>query len=168
MSTQLPLASHDHCFAFEADFVGDLRCIPMAVRRKLDLAGVKLKLVHWHGLEPQERQRLLAWGDDPAAIHGLRTWLLERSQALPEGPARPLQPAQGRDWQQGEQVPQVLAAACRQLDLSLRPGAWGELQELQRFALVKLSHPGHEHRNLPRALREFAVLAEEGPAAAMQ
>jgi hypothetical protein len=30
-------------FGFEADFAGDLRCLPMAVRRKLDLAGVKLK-----------------------------------------------------------------------------------------------------------------------------
>jgi len=159
MTTQPPLASHNHCFAFEADFVGDLRCIPMAVRRKLDLAGVKLKLVHWHGLEPQERQRLLTWADDPAAIAELRTWLLERSQVLPEGPAKPLEPARGCDWQQGEQVPEVLAAACRQLELSLRPGAWGELQELQRFALVKLSHPGHEHRNLPRALQEFAVVA---------
>jgi len=25
---------------------------------------------------------------------------------------------------------------------------------------VKLSHPGHEHRNLPRALAEFGLLAE--------
>ncbi|MFZ9462529.1 MAG: nitrate reductase associated protein [Vulcanococcus sp.] len=159
MTTQPPLASHNHCFAFEADFVDDLRCIPMAVRRKLDLAGIKLKLVHWHGLEQQERQRLLTWADDPAAIAALHDWLLQRSHQLPEGPAKPLEPARGCDWQQGEQVPEVLAAACRQLELSLRPGAWGELQELQRFALVKLSHPGHEHRNLPRALQEFAVVA---------
>ena len=31
-----PLAST--CFAFEAEFTVDLRCIPMAVRRQLDLA----------------------------------------------------------------------------------------------------------------------------------
>jgi hypothetical protein len=34
------------------------------------------------------------------------------------------------------------------------------LNELQRFALVKLSHPGHEHRNLPRALAEFGLLVK--------
>jgi hypothetical protein len=50
-------------------------------------------------------------------------------------------------------------ASCAQLDLAIRPQAWGELDELQRFALVKLSHPGHEHRNLPRALAEFGMLA---------
>ena len=154
------MASHDHCFAFEADFTGDLRCIPMAVRRKLDLAGVKLKLVHWHGLEAEERQRLLAWADDPAAIEALRSWLLERSKALPQGPASPLEPAQGCDWQQGDTTPAILSASCQQLGLTLREGGWAELTELQRFALVKLSHPGHEHRNLPLALSDFGLATQ--------
>ena len=156
------MARHNHCFDFESEFSGDLRCIPMAVRRKLDLAGVKLKLVHWHGLEPEERQRLLAWGDEPAAIEDLRHWLLERSTSLPQGPAKPLPPAQGCDWQQGERIPADLAESCRQLGLELRPGAWSELDELQRFALLKLSHPGHEHRNLGRALAEFGLLERPG------
>lgn len=75
---------------------------------------------------------------------------------------------QGCAWQQGEQVPDVLAAACRQLELPLRAGAWAELEELQRFALVKLSHPGHEHRNLPRALQEFGAVATANPEATAQ
>ena len=149
---------HDHCFDFEADFSGDLRCIPMAVRRKLDLAGVKLKLVHWHALTPEERQRLLAWPDDPEAIATLRTWLLERSAELPQGPAAALPPAQNCDWQQGGRLPEVLAASCRQLGLEPSPTSWSGLNDLQRFALVKLSHPGHEHRNLARALREFGLI----------
>ena len=33
-----------HCFAFEQDFIGTWRCIPLCVRRKLDLIGLKLKL----------------------------------------------------------------------------------------------------------------------------
>jgi hypothetical protein len=45
------------------------------------------------------------------------------------------------------------------LGLALRSDAWSGLDELQRFALVKLSHPGHEHRNLPMALEEFAQIA---------
>ncbi|MFM2079739.1 MAG: hypothetical protein RLZZ124_106 [Cyanobacteriota bacterium] len=154
-----PLAPHRRCFGFEADFVADLRCIPMAVRRKLDLAGVKLKLVHWHALEPAEREELLAWSDDPAAIEALRLWLLERSRQLPEGPARPLEPARSCPWQQTTTTPEALLESCRQLGLRLRPGLWGDLEELERFALVKLSHPGHEHRNLPRALRELNALA---------
>ena len=113
--------------------------------------------------QQEQRQRLLAWADDPAAIESLRGWLLERSTRLPQGPAQPLEPAQNCTWQQAEQLPAVLADSCRQLGLALREGGWGELTELERFALVKLSHPGHEHRNLPLALVEFNLLAGEMP-----
>ncbi|MDA9701618.1 nitrate reductase associated protein, partial [Prochlorococcus sp. AH-736-L23] len=37
----------NHYFNFEDDFIKDLRCIPLCVRRKLDLIGIKLKLTHW-------------------------------------------------------------------------------------------------------------------------
>lgn len=154
-----PLASS--CFAFEADFTATLRCIPMAVRRKLDLAGVKLKLQHWSELTESERSELLAWSDDAAAIEAMRTHLLRRTAELSAGQAKNLPLPAGEPWQQAERLPEVLAASCNQLGVSLRPGAWAALNELQRFALVKLSHPGHEHRNLPQALAEFELLAAE-------
>ncbi len=153
------MGRHDHCFGFEADFVGDLRCLPMAVRRKLDLVGVKLKLSHWGELSDPERQRLLAWPDDPGALVALDHWLDQRTAAMAAGAAGRLQPACGAPWQQDDALPQVVLASCQQLGLCLPPHAWGKLDELQRFALVKLSHPGHEHRNLPRALAEFGLLA---------
>ena len=158
--TAIPLSSPlaSTCFDFEADFTADLRCIPMAVRRKLDLAGIKLKLQHWNELHETERTELLAWADDPAAIEALRQHLLERSAALSAGQAKDLPRPDAEPWQQATQLPDVLAASCAQLGLELPSAGWGELTELQRFALVKLSHPGHEHRNLPRALAEFGLL----------
>ena len=130
----------------------------MAVRRKLDLAGIKLKLQHWSELDEAERAELLAWADYHAAIEALRQHLLERSAALSAGQAKDLPRADAEPWQQATQIPDVLAASCAQLGLELPSGGWRELTELQRFALVKLSHPGHEHRNLPRALAEFGLL----------
>lgn len=150
-------------FDFEADFASDLRCIPMAVRRKLDLAGVKLKLVHWHALTAAERQQLLDWDDDDDALKELRDWLLARSRQLPQGPAGTFPPVEGASWQQTLALPETLRLSCEQLGLVVAAERWGELDALQRFALVKLSHPGHEHRNLPQALREFGLLQGEAP-----
>ena len=163
--TAIPLSAPQAstCFGFEADFTADLRCIPMAVRRKLDLAGVKLKLQHWSELGEGERQELLAWPDDPAAIEALRRHLLERSTALSAGQAKELPRPVDEPWQQAAAIPEVLAASCAQLGLGLRSEGWAELDELQRFALVKLSHPGHEHRNLARALAVFGLLVAEVP-----
>jgi hypothetical protein len=146
---------HRRIFAFEADFSGDLRCIPMAVRRKLDLAGVKLKLAHWHGLSEAERRDLLAWPDSPDELERLHSWLLARSAELPQGPARAIDPLHTAAWLRGGAIPDVLLESCRQLGVNLRAEHWSQLDELERFALVKLCHPGHEHRNLPRALEEF-------------
>ena len=78
------------------------------------------------------------WCNSPITarlIEQLRQCLLERTTAMADGPAKPLPVAVNAAWQQ--------------------------LNELQRFALVKLSHPGHEHRNLPAALRKFGLIDSE-------
>ena len=158
--TVIPLSTlqASTCFGFEADFTSSLRCIPMAVRRKLDLAGVKLKLAHWSELSEPERHALLAWGDGPEAIEALREHLLARTAQLSPGVASSLPRPEQEPWQQTAALPACLQQSCDQLGLQIRPGSWASLDELQRFALVKLSHPGHEHRNLPAALAEFNLL----------
>ncbi|WP_295460612.1 nitrate reductase associated protein, partial [Synechococcus sp. UW140] len=62
-----------HCrtFYFEADFVTSLRCIPMAVRRKLDLCGCKVKLKHWLELSECDRKEILMWSDYPEELEKL-------------------------------------------------------------------------------------------------
>ena len=145
------------CFDFEAEFTAELRCIPMAVRRKLDLAGVKLKLVHWNELAVAERQLLLVWPDGPADVAELRRWLLERTAQQAAGVARTLPIACQESWQQHQTTPPLVDQVCRDQGVVLSDEAWAGLNELQRFALVKLGQSGHEHRNLPLALVEFGV-----------
>ena len=99
------------CFGFEAEFTAELRCIPMAVRRKLDLAGVKLKLVHWNGLTAAERQLLLAWPDRPAAVAELRLWLLARTAQQAAGVAGTLPIASQESWQQQQETPPLVSTA---------------------------------------------------------
>jgi hypothetical protein len=64
----LPEGSHpcSHCFGFERDFVGNWRCIPLCLRRKLDLCGVKLRLNHWLALTESQRDQLVLWRSSAA------------------------------------------------------------------------------------------------------
>ena len=146
--------SASHCFAFEQDFIGNWRCIPLCVRRKLDLSGVKLKLNHWLALTQDQRQQLVDWPDTPEALQDLRDHLRQCTASMPDGRAKDLDPVTAAPWQQADQLPQevVDAAAARGVALTLEQ--WTQLSELDRFALCKLVRPGHDHHNLAAAFNE--------------
>jgi len=152
----LPDDSHQasHCFAFEQDFVGGWRCIPLCLRRKLDLAGIKLKLGHWNALEHQERQLLVDWPDDPASLEAMADHIRQLTAPMAEGMAKNLAPARDEPWQAGSSPPADLASSSEALGQPLSPQLWAQLSELERFALAKLSRPGHDHHNLRAALEE--------------
>ena len=144
-----------HCFGFEIDFTVGWRCIPLCVRRKLDLAGIKLKLRHWLALEQSERQQLVDWPDAPADLHRLALHLKQRTATMADGCVKDLPKAQDQPWQQ-QHLPQTVATAARRLGRPFQQQDWETLSELQRFALCTLSRPGHDHRNLGAALAEVS------------
>jgi hypothetical protein len=143
-----------HCFAFEQDFIGSWRCIPLCVRRKLDLAGVKLKLSHWLSLSQQQRQELVDWGDSPERLQQMRDHLRIRTATMADGVVKDLPPAVHEPWQQVDQLPEELLDAAHRRGVALTPDAWMTLRELDRFALCKLARPGHDHHNLEAAFSE--------------
>jgi hypothetical protein len=147
-------------FGFEADFAGLLRCIPMAVRLKLDQCGLKVSLRQWNRLSLEERDALLAQScDGPAgtgAFRGRVTGLLaartgERVVELPveEAPS----------WADVSRVPAPIAACLAARGLPpLSQAQWAALAPLQRYALLKLTRPSHDNDNFVPALREFGLL----------
>ena len=149
--------SASHCFAFEQDFIGNWRCIPLCVRRKLDLCGVKLKLNHWLALSQDQRQQLVDWPDTPDALHALRDHLRQCTAAMPDGCAKDLDPATAAPWQQADHLPQEVTDAAAARGVELTPTHWRDIGELDRFALCKLVRPGHDHHNLEAAFSEVLV-----------
>ena len=143
-----------HCFAFEQDFVGNWRCIPLCVRRKLDLSGVKLKLNHWLGLSQQQRQELVDWADDPKALDLFRDHLRLCTAAMADGMVTDLPVAVAEPWQCPDQLPDLLLEAAQRRRIPLALDRWAGLSELERFALCKLARPGHDHHNLEAAFSE--------------
>jgi hypothetical protein len=143
-----------HCFAFEHDFVGNWRCIPLCVRRKLDLIGVKLKLSHWLAMSQAQRQQLVDWNDNQGALDAMANHCRAMTRTMADGEAKPLPPADGEPWQIRSEVADHVAAAAQERGIDLSLEQWQRLDELERFALCKLARPGHDHHNLEAALAE--------------
>lgn len=145
-------------FAFEDDFVSSLRCIPMAVRYRLDLTGVKLKLNEWSKLSQPERRLLL---DRPfAAPAEVQAWKDEISVMVAKacGAAPSLLPELPAPQWEEPALPSQVREQAASLGIALSDKAWASLSTLQRFALIKLSRPGHENRNFRPALEEFGLV----------
>lgn len=146
-------------FQFEADFVDSLRCIPMQVRFKLDTCGIKLKLSDWNRMTTAERQALVelpCTTETEIQSYGEHTQLLI-IQGTGIAPTKlPIEPYPA--WLDFATVPASLQEKAQEIGVTLTQQHWAALTPLQRFALIKLSHPGHENKNFPAAIAEFHLL----------
>ena len=148
-------------FEFETDFAGALYCIPMAVRRKLDLCGVKVSLQQWNRFTLEQREHLVARECDTpdetdAYLREVVRLLDARAGDTPEF----LEGDTGTEWKDTSVVPQRLIDYSHERDVPAPSAAqWAALTELQRFALFKLTRPGHANENFIPAMREFGLIA---------
>ena len=157
-SPRAPGPTDSTFFGFEADFVESLRCIPMAVRLRLDVTGVKMKLNEWSKLTQPERLDLAlgpcATAEEIRIYREEVSALVEKtSGARPSMLSELPEPA----WEDSSRVPGQVLDQARALGLDLPLSTWASLRPLQRFALVKLSRPGHENRNFLPAVKEFGL-----------
>lgn len=152
--------SHARLFAFEDDFVRTLRCIPMCVRLKLDRTGVKLSLRQWSRFSREDREALrLRPCAAPAEVDAYRDALL-RLIATRGGEAPAMLPASPEPvWGAPETPEEVARFASARGAPTPAAEAWAALEELERYALVKLSRDKHENANFVPALKEFGLIA---------
>jgi hypothetical protein len=145
-------------FAFEADFVDTFRCVPMAVRFKLDRVGVKLSLRQWSRMTREDREGLLVapcgTADEVSAYREtLCALIVRRADEMPRMLAEP--PC--GSWER----PDVPDAVVRQAAEARVPApaaeAWAKLPQLRRFVLVKLARDNHDNVNFAPAMREFGL-----------
>ena len=145
-------------FKFEEDFVQAQRCIPMCVRYKLDISGVKLKLAEWSKLDPDYRARLANMPFLTASeVYEFGLFLIGLV-VVSSGAAPELMQPVDRVWDV-HKVPQQVAEKAAAAGVKISDATWDKLGWLQRFALIKLSRPGHENKNFEPALKEFGLAA---------
>lgn len=146
-------------FAFEADFVDTLRCVPMAVRFKLDLVGVKLTLRQWSRLTPEDRFGcLMAACDAPQEIEAYRQRLKALVAERTGDVAKDLPPDATVPWAAAARTPEQVIAFAGQAGVAPPSDVvWAGLSDLQRFVLLKLSRDNHDNVNFVPAMREFGL-----------
>lgn len=146
-------------FAFESDFVASLRCIPMAVRFKLDLACVKVSLRQWSRFTLADRSDLLTWPCVTAEdIGAYRDRLVEMIGLRAGEPAKLIDLDQAPAWAAAGVAPKVLQDHAASAALApLTPAQWAGLTPLRRFTLLKLTREGHDNVNFVPAMREFGL-----------
>jgi hypothetical protein len=146
-------------FQFEADFVDNLRCIPMQVRFKLDTCGIKLKLSHWNHFSPTERQALV---EQPCTtkieIQAYREGLQQLVKKYSGAPAEELPVESHPAWMDENIIPHSIKEKAEENGVTVTHQQWVTLTPLQRFALLKLSRSNHENKNFLPAIQEFHLL----------
>jgi hypothetical protein len=146
-------------FDFESDFVATLRCVPMAVRFKLDRCGVKLSLRQWSRFTPLDRRALL-WKpcDTPAEVEAYRLHLVDLIAARANELAKSLSQAPDPVWEDGAVVAPVVVDYAALLGLTPpNPAQWAALTILERFVLTKLTRDNHDNVNFIPAMVEFGL-----------
>lgn len=145
-------------FQFEAEFIESMHCIPMSVRMKLDTCGVKLKLSHWNKFAQSECQTLITMPcstTEEANVYKefLQNLILQKTGNT----AKELEIPANPPWLDETKIPENLQQKASSFKVGLTLDQWQKLTPLQRFALIKLSNPGHESKNFLPALKEFKI-----------
>jgi len=141
-------------FEFEGDLHRTLEFIPLAVRRKLDLAGVKLSLAGWTAMTRAERLAVCHLPvDGPGDLEAYR----EALQGFAERAGHPVAPLEGGPVDAGAwgaaRLPETVAARVPQLSLE----RWSALPEEARYVLFRLAEPRRGPEKLSAALRELRI-----------
>jgi hypothetical protein len=148
-------------FLFEGDIHQSLACVPLTVRRRLDLAGLKISLAGWQLLSRAERLALCHLPADSEADIAVYREVMQEFCVGRGVPLKPL-PDSDRAWNAAE-PPEGLEARLRELAVALSPGAWRALDEESRYALCKLADPQREPAKLKAALIELGLASGPSP-----
>jgi hypothetical protein len=139
-------------FAFEGELHRTLEFIPIAVRRKLDLAGLKLSLAAWNRMSRAEK---LAVCHLPVDGEGDLDAYREALAGFAERAGEPVTPLPGGPADRGawRDLPQRLAGR-------VDPARWAALSDEARYVLTRLCEPRKSGDKLEDALRELGLAGE--------
>jgi len=143
-------------FDFESDIYETLSCVPMAVRHKLDCAGIKITLQQWEALPLAERRILCELPQQTQSqLSQLSELICQRTRECSGEQPSVLSSEQRHAAFPPSELPSRLADNARALGFALSPERWTSLDDDERYALMKLGGGLRTKRNFGPALKEF-------------
>lgn len=140
-------------FDFEKDLYETLEFVPLSVRRKLDLAGVKLHLNEWQALSRVQRLMICHFPvASPEERDVLAAFLREAVKTRAGTELATMKPAAHDAAPDAGHVPPDVAQLIAELMLPEK--RWSLLDPDERFALAKLARGGAD--KFMSAWSEFA------------
>ncbi len=143
-------------YRFEAEIYDTLSRIPVHVRMKLDVTGVKISLKDWLAFSLEERWALchlpVDTEEEKQTFISYLDFLCRRyfSAAVTSVPAVTDPP-----WEKLGDIPDTVVEKSRETGQAVRLDEWHSLNSCQRYALYKLSISKNEPEQFFAVLKEF-------------
>lgn len=156
-------------FAFEGQVHTSLDCVPLAVRRRLDRAALKIPLAGWQALTRAERLALCHLPVDTDEDLAVYREVMQAFAARAGVELTPLPPVSPSAWA-ADRVPEIVARRARDLGVHVDLETWSRLDEEERYAVVKYAEkyadPKHGGTDkLPLLLEELGIANARAPGA---
>ncbi len=143
-------------YRFESEIYPSLSLIPLHVRLKLDLTGVKISLKGWLAFSLEERWAVchlpVETEEERKTFSSYldflsRRYLGENAASVP--------PITDPPWEDLGRVAEPVQAKSKKIGKAVTLKEWSQWNLLQRYALFKLSISKNEPELFYEALREF-------------
>ena len=146
----------DTRFRFEGEEEASLEYMPLDLRRKLDLAALRLSLAAWQAMSLDDRASLCAQDvTDDASATAFRERVIALARAV--GHDVPDSPKAATVWREAS-APEAVVTRAAALGVDVGLAGWSSLDEARRYALYRLADPRKQADKFRSALEEFGLL----------
>lgn len=155
-------------FKFEESIYEKLQDIPLSTRYKLDRVGLQLGVKSWNRLSAEEKRVLCHLSvrsqGEMECYKEYLLFLLHRLKEKPEWQDRETGKRERAQWESLSRVPENVYLKALSLKGLLTPVEWIRLDDLERYALFRLSVEKYGDALFSKALEEFLGLPTAKPA----
>jgi hypothetical protein len=149
-------------FRYEQEFMPTLSRLPLDVRMKLDLAGIKLSLNDWLAFSMEERMVLCHFPvdaeEEKRTFSAYINFLCEKYCGTPAKRVAPLSEAV---WNTSDQLPSPVLERAAAVGNPIALERWQALNSRQRYALYKTAVSKNEPEKFRAVLEELRYGKEQ-------